>query len=773
VRSIVGELKDTRSTLAWDGHDERRSRTRMGERRSAWWLRCSSAVIAPALTLALLELLLRLAGFGHPASYFVPGPSPEVWVENPAFGRRFFPPGLLRVPPPTRVTVRKAPGTIRILLFGESAAMGDPKPAFGVGRYLEVLLRDRYPGATFEVVVVAMTAINSHALLPMAREAAGLEADFWIVFAGNNELLGPFGAGSALGGRAISVGWVRCVLAAKATRLGQAIEELAVWAGRRPVGSTRWAGPKVLAREHVPHDSFRRRPVYDAFERNLRDIARLGQAAGSRVLLSTVAVNLRDSGPFGAAFGMNVSPSDRAEVGQIVEVARRAMTNAEPVLDGAAIRRAAGLDPEHAGVQFLQGWVHQSETNGSRALESFSMARDLDTLPLRTDSRLNAILRRVATGTGSVLVDAEAVFDGEAAQGVAGREFFYEHVHLTPEGNHALARCFGEQVAGLLPESVRSGAASDWASAEVCATRLALTPWGRATCAELMLQRCLDAPFTNRLDQAVQVVALAGEISRQRRLQTPASARAANGVYTNAIAGAPSDPHLRRVYAEFLDATGHLKEAVVQWQQVKEWFPHHPFASVQAGSLLRRLGQFEEAGPLLEQGVAMQPDWVEARLELADNFLARGRPAEAIASCEEAIRLQPDHARAHLRLANAQAADQQPAKAMASLEEAVRLDPGLWEARYLLGVEHAVAGKVELALPQFEAVVRLKPDHALGRFNLGIAYARLTRWSEAATHLSESIRLDPRNESAKRALSQVIAIQRPGATVPRSTGEPP
>ena len=128
------------------------------------------ALLSPILVLGLVEGVLRIVGFGWPTTYFVPGPTTGTWVENPAFGRRFFPAGLLRVPPPTRVNVRKEPGTTRILVIGESAAMGDPKPAFGVARYLEVLLRDRYPAGKFEVIPVAMTAVNSHGLLAMARE---------------------------------------------------------------------------------------------------------------------------------------------------------------------------------------------------------------------------------------------------------------------------------------------------------------------------------------------------------------------------------------------------------------------------------------------------------------------------------------------------------------------------------------------------------------------------------------------------------------------------
>ncbi|MCK6500481.1 MAG: hypothetical protein L6Q38_13490, partial [Nitrospira sp.] len=138
--------------------------------RASLAVRLSVAVLAPILFLVLVELGLRLVGYGYPTSYFIPDSRPgsgDRLFENPAFGRRFFPAGLLRVPPPTTLTRAKAPGTIRILVFGESAAMGDPKPSYGVARYLEVMLLERHPGVAFEVIPVAMTAINSHALLPM------------------------------------------------------------------------------------------------------------------------------------------------------------------------------------------------------------------------------------------------------------------------------------------------------------------------------------------------------------------------------------------------------------------------------------------------------------------------------------------------------------------------------------------------------------------------------------------------------------------------------
>ena len=64
---------------------------------------------------------------------------------------------------------------------------------------LESLLSLRHPGTRFEVVNAAMTAINSHVILPIARDCARADGDIWVLYMGNNEVVGPFGAGTVFG----------------------------------------------------------------------------------------------------------------------------------------------------------------------------------------------------------------------------------------------------------------------------------------------------------------------------------------------------------------------------------------------------------------------------------------------------------------------------------------------------------------------------------------------------------------------------------------------
>src|SRR5438093_666773 len=103
--------------------------------RRRWCFRLL-AFLTPLFVLGLLELGLRLAGYGYPTHFFLrDGLNGEKIVhDNQQFGWRFFPPSIARTPRPVVFSSLKPPQTCRIFVFGESAAFGDPSPAFGLPR---------------------------------------------------------------------------------------------------------------------------------------------------------------------------------------------------------------------------------------------------------------------------------------------------------------------------------------------------------------------------------------------------------------------------------------------------------------------------------------------------------------------------------------------------------------------------------------------------------------------------------------------------------------
>ncbi len=172
-----------------------------------WAFRLTALTLLPVGLLVGLELVLRLLGYGYPTAFFLSGKAggQSILVENKKFGWRFFPREMARTPGAISMPARKPGGVCRIFILGESAAFGDPEPAYGFGRILEVLLQERYPGVRFEVVNAAMTAINSHVILPIARDCAAQDGDVWLVYMGNNEVIGPYGAGTVFGSSGASL----------------------------------------------------------------------------------------------------------------------------------------------------------------------------------------------------------------------------------------------------------------------------------------------------------------------------------------------------------------------------------------------------------------------------------------------------------------------------------------------------------------------------------------------------------------------------------------
>lgn len=238
-----------------------------------WLFRLLAVFVVPALLLGGLELALRLAGYGYPTSFFVRNPVPgqATLVENRQFSLRYFAPELMRIPNPVAFHPVKPPDTLRVFIFGESAAEGDPAAAFGFARVLQVLLREQYPERRIEVINTAVTAINSHVIRPIAREAAAHDGDVWVVYMGNNEVVGPFGSGTVFGAQAPPLPVIRATVALKATRTGQFLDNLLQWSGRR-AGTREWEGMEMFLQQQIRQSDPRMARVYGNFQQDRKSV---------------------------------------------------------------------------------------------------------------------------------------------------------------------------------------------------------------------------------------------------------------------------------------------------------------------------------------------------------------------------------------------------------------------------------------------------------------------------------------------------------------------
>jgi len=483
-----------------------------------WIFRLIALVVIPLVLLGLIEGGLRLAGYGYDTRFWVKDEAAGQYVVNQDFGLRFFPPSLMRVPWPISVAVEKPQGAYRIFVMGGSAALGIPDPGFNAGAILEAMLTEAYPEATFEVVTAAMTAINSHVVLPIAQACAERQPDLFIVYLGNNEVVGPFGAGTIFAGYTPSLSAIRASLAVRTTKLGQLAERLVrrVAAKKDP---DEWAGMEMFASNIVSADDPRLDGVYAHFRQNLRDICQAARDVGAETILSTVAVNLKDCSPFASAHAAGLSEEKLAAWERAFEAGIECSEAGEHAEAVTHFEEAATIDASYAELQFRLGLSYLAADRPELAGEAFVAARDLDALRFRADSDINRIIREVvAEGPDVHLVDAEQALRALDASGAEapGADLFYEHVHLTFDGSYQVARAMFPVIVARLPEAIRATGPELPAplTRAQAAEALGLTAWSQLQMYSYMVQMIAHPPFTEQFDYAQRREALKEMVRR-------------------------------------------------------------------------------------------------------------------------------------------------------------------------------------------------------------------------------------------------------------------
>lgn len=759
--------------------------------RQRWTFRLI-ALLMPLLLLAVVEVFLRMSGYGHPSGFFLRQRlnGRDVLTDNRQFGWRFFPPNIARTPEPVVLSARKKPGVTRLFVFGESAAMGDPEPAFGLPRMLQAMLELKFPSNKFEVINVAITAINSHVIREIARDCAPLEGDFWIIYMGNNEVVGPFGGGTVFGRQAPSLAFIRATLWLKKFRVVQLLSAL----GTR--GPVEWGGMEMFLEHEITSDDPRVAKVHEHFRANSRDIVRAGTDAGAKVMFSTVAVNLRDCPPFASthrALTRNESSQFDKPFNEGLELAasnRFAEAHA-------AFSRAPRATPGRGEDEFADLFFHlarcelelgQLET----ARSNFHLAREFDRLRFRADEGINSAVRAHAARKHAqeTFVDAERVFGQASANGIPGSEFFYEHVHFTFAGTYLLARTFFDEVVKRLPPAVTARSLAGTPTIEDCARRLAWTEWAQREVFEEMRRRLQQPPFTAQHGHAARDAEWKQKINELNARLTPEKMSRLADDYAAALRATPDDWVLREHFAGLLEAHGETARALEQWREVMRLLPHEPQAYFHVGNLLDTMGASAEAAPFFREALRrdpnsvetrnslalalgnlgqtaeaerewrtalrLKPKFAEARVNLGQMFLQLGRTNEARAEYERALRDDTNNAAAHINLGKLLDLHGDTAGARKNYEAALRLNPSNAVAHYNLG-NVLLTSEPMRAREHYAAAVQARPEFAEAHLALALELARAGRTGEAHPHFVETVRLQPGSADARFNLGVSLA----------------
>jgi tetratricopeptide (TPR) repeat protein len=747
-----------------------RARRRPGDapRLTSWTTRLLAvalALAASALFFVLLETGLRAVGYGDQTDFFVRIPGRDLYTTNQKYGWRFFPRALARTPVVGCLPSPKPPGTYRIFVLGESAAMGVPEPAFSFGRILEAMLRDQYPEVKFEVINAAMTAINSHVILPIAHDCARQQGDLFIIYMGNNEVVGPYGAGTIFqNASSPSRRLIRASIWARGTRTGQLLKNTTALLGRRAEEPREWGGMAMFLKHLVPADDPRLSKVYDDFRANLTDISRAALHGGARVILSTVPTNLRDNPPFASVHRRGLSDAERSRWEAIYSSAIELERAGEQPQAVEKYLEAAKLDDRFAELHYRLGRCLLALKRPQEARQHYVLARDLDALRFRADSRINSIIREVAVSMqpeGGQLLDAELAFEQSprTADGIPGEGLFYEHVHPNFAGNYLLAEAACQKVIAVLPKlAARLGTPVTPPSFEDTAAVLPLTGWDRYKMAAGIFALMDQPPFTSQLEAPARRARGERQLIELRDKYTTAQALGeARAAYGEALRRRPDDVPARLRLAELLRECGDHAGAARQWRTLIQLVPGVASWHASLGDALRDQGELEQAAQQAEQALRIDPELATAHFSLGSVLDRQGKLEKAAASYSQALRLRPNYAEAHNNLGLVLTRRGEIQQAMAHYSEALRIKPDFAEAHNNLGVAYSKLGQTRQAIAHFSAALEIKPDFAQAHYDLGSSLADLGQTPEAIRHYEQALQAQPTYAEAHFGLAAAMA----------------
>lgn len=370
-------------------------------------------MVIPFVFVLAFELYLRFAGYGFDNALFVVRevePGNLRYVINTALKDKYQFTGKFSVMDPIfpdTMKLKKEKKDFRVFALGGSTTQGYPYLDNGsFPRMLEAMLSISQSERNVEVVNLGVTAMNSYGVLDFMQMVPEYGPDLIVLYMGHNEFFGALGSASNL-----YLGDNRSVVRAflklhelKIYLLGKNLYQRLKGGEAENIG---YLMKEIVRIKSIPVGSPIRERTYENFRANLIDIVNVAKDNNIPIIITTVVSNLKDFRPF---------DSESGEGGN------------------------------SANVFFERSSSMLSKGDKKDALKGLVKARDLDIIPFRAPSEINAVIRSVANDYGVQLVDLEVIMNRWADDGILGKPDIMEHLHPTFQGNYKIAATLAEAV---------------------------------------------------------------------------------------------------------------------------------------------------------------------------------------------------------------------------------------------------------------------------------------------------------------------------------------
>jgi tetratricopeptide (TPR) repeat protein/lysophospholipase L1-like esterase len=374
------------------------------------------AVVLPIIFLVILELLLRLSGYGDNHSLFVNHRIKDLekyYEVNPEIGKKYFNKMGYSAPAKDMFLKKKPDDVFRIFAMGSSSVAGFPYDNnLMFSRILSERLRDVYPDKKIEMVNTAITAINSFTLADFMPQIIEQKPDAILIYAGHNEFYGAFGAGSneALFHSPVMIRMHLALLNYKVYqltvntvgRIGKIFnfgkssdEKLGTLMTRMVKDADITFGSKIY-KEGITN-----------YEQNLDAMLSLAKKNNVQVFISDLVSNLRDLKPF-----KSIATAELKGAEEYYELAKKL----------------------------------EAQGDIQKAKENYILARDYDCIRFRASSDINSIIQKLADKYQAHFVPTVDLFAKNSTNGIVGNNLLTEHLHPNIPGQFLLAESFYKEI---------------------------------------------------------------------------------------------------------------------------------------------------------------------------------------------------------------------------------------------------------------------------------------------------------------------------------------
>ena len=172
------------------------------------------------------------------------------------------------------------------------------------------------------------------------------------------------------------------------------------------------------------------------------------------------------------------------------------------------------------------------------------------------------------------------------------------------------------------------------------------------------------------------------------------------------------------------------------------------------------------SGALLAIALAMPINFLvqkfedDTMLNLGQELVRAGKPAEALPVLQQAVSETPDYSPAHFNLGVAFNAAGRKEEAIDQFAAAIKLRPDYFEAQSAMALTLLETGRSFGAVEHFRAAAGIRPDLVSVRRDLGNALMRVEKRSEAIAEYQRALQIDPNDAGTHNSLA--VALQQDG-----------